>query len=160
MNPTLTLVLETLSPGIVVAGLAIAVLPWLRPDDARARAAMVAVMLALMWRYLGWRWMGTLPPFGLTVEWMVGLIFVTVETLAIIGSTISLVFLARLRDRSADADRNANWLESLRPQPLVDVFICTYNEEEAILERTIIGALSMDYPRFRVWVLDEAGGRG
>ena len=42
-----------------------------------------------------------------------------------------------------------------RPLPLVDVFICTYNEEEAILERTIIGALSMDYPRYRVWVLDD-----
>ena len=44
---------------------------------------------------------------------------------------------------------------TLAPLPLVDVFICTYNEEEAILERTIVGALSMDYPRYRVWVLDD-----
>ena len=116
---------------------------------------MVAVMIALMWRYLLWRWLATLPPVGLTSTSIVGLIFVTVETLAIVGSTISLVFLARLSDRSPDADRNAAWLEAQRPLPLVDVFICTYNEEEAILERTIVGALSMDYARYRVWVLDD-----
>jgi cellulose synthase (UDP-forming) len=71
------------------------------------------------------------------------------------GTTISLVFLARLSDRSPDADRNVAWLAELSPPPLVDVFICTYNEEAAILERTIVGALSMDYPNYRVWVLDD-----
>ena len=35
------------------------------------------------------------------------------------------------------------------------MFICTYNEDEAILERTIVGAAAMDYGRFRVWVLDD-----
>ncbi len=147
--------LETLAPGILVIGAAWVLLPWLRADDERARAAMVAVMVALMWRYLLWRWLVTVPPAGLTLNFGVGLIFVAVETLMIAGSTVSLVFLARLSDRSPDADRNAAWLEARRPLPLVDVFICTYNEEEAILERTIIGALSMDYARYRVWVLDD-----
>jgi cellulose synthase (UDP-forming) len=147
--------LETLAPGILVIGAAWVVLPWLRADDERARAAMVAVMVALMWRYLLWRWLVTVLPAGLTLDFAVGLIFVLVETLMIAGSTVSLVFLARLGDRSPDADRNAAWLETLRPLPLVDVFICTYNEEEAILERTIVGALSMDYARYRVWVLDD-----
>ena len=122
-------------------------LPWLRPDDQRARAAMVAVMIALMWRYMLWRWFATLPSAGLTFDFAVGVIFVLIETLMILGSTVSLVFLIALSDRTADADRNVAWLESLRPVPLVDVFICTYNEEEAILERTIVGALSMEYPR-------------
>ena len=39
--------LETLAPGILVIGAAWVVLPWLRADDERARAAMVAVMVAL-----------------------------------------------------------------------------------------------------------------
>ena len=147
--------LETLAPGLLVIGAAWAVLPWLRADDERARAAMLAVMAALMWRYLLWRWLVTVPPVGLTLNFGVGLIFVAVETLTIVGSTVSLVFLARRSDRTPDADRNAAWLEAQRPLPLVDVFICTYNEEEAILERTIIGALSMDYARYRVWVLDD-----
>jgi cellulose synthase (UDP-forming) len=147
--------IETLAPGILVIGAAWVLLPWLRADDERARAAMVAVMVALMWRYLLWRWLVTVPPAGLTLDFGVGLIFVAVETLMIAGSTVSLVFLARLGDRSPDADRNAAWLEARRPLPLVDVFICTYNEEEAILERTIVGALSMEYARYRVWVLDD-----
>ena len=38
---------------------------------------------------------------------------------------------------------------------MVDLFICSYNEEEAILERTIIGATGLDYPNYRVWMLDD-----
>jgi cellulose synthase (UDP-forming) len=150
-----TALIETLSPGILVIGAGWVVLPWLRPDDVRARAAMVAVMIALMWRYMLWRWFATLPSAGLTFDFAVGAIFALVETLMMCGSSVSLVFLARLGDRTADADRNAVWLATLSPQPLVDVFICTYNEEAAILERTIIGAQSMDYPRYRLWVLDD-----
>ena len=146
---------ESLSPGFFVVGAAWVLLPWLRPDDQRARAAMVAVMIALMWRYMLWRWLATLPAPGLTLDFAVGTIFVLVETLMVCGSTVSLVFLARLSNRTPDADRNAAWLDAQHPLPLVDVFICTYNEEEAILERTIVGAMSMDYPRYRVWVLDD-----
>jgi cellulose synthase (UDP-forming) len=35
------------------------------------------------------------------------------------------------------------------------VFICTYNEERAILERTIIGATGLQYGNYRVWILDD-----
>ena len=147
--------LEALAPGILVIGAAWVVLPWLRADDQRARAVMAAVMVALMWRYLLWRWLATVPPAGLTLDFTVGVLFVLVETLMIAGTTLSLAFLTRLGNRSPAADRNAAWLEAQHPPPLVDVFICTYNEDEAILERTIVGALSMDYPRYRVWVLDD-----
>lgn len=155
MNPTVALLLDALTPGILVAGAALIVLPWLREDDERARAAMVAVMVVLMWRYMVWRWLGTLPPAGVTLEYVVGVVFAVIETAMLAGSTISLIFLARMSDRTPDADNNAPWLTQLDPPPLVDVFICTYNEEAAILERTIVGALSMDYPRYRVWVLDD-----
>ncbi len=47
------------------------------------------------------------------------------------------------------------WLTSQPTPPLIDVFICTYNEEEAILEQTIVGALAMDYPNYRLWTLDD-----
>jgi cellulose synthase (UDP-forming) len=155
MNPTASLLLDVLSPAILVGGAALIVLPWLKEDDERARAAMVAVMIVLMWRYMIWRWLGTLPPAELTLEFAVGVVFAAVETAMLAGSTISLAFLARLSNRSPDVDRNAAWLAEMNPPPLVDVFICTYNEEAAILERTIVGALAMDYPRYRVWVLDD-----
>jgi cellulose synthase (UDP-forming) len=37
----------------------------------------------------------------------------------------------------------------------VDIFIATYNEEEEILDRTIVGAKSQDHEHFRVFVLDD-----
>lgn len=149
------LLIEALVPGFIVLGFAWTVLPWLKAEDERARAAMVAVMLVLMWRYMAWRWIVTLPPIGLSVDFVVGLVFVIIETLVVVGATISLTFLIKLTNRSGDADRNEPWLMGQARPPLVDVFICTYNEEEAILERTIVGALALDYPRYRVWVLDD-----
>ena len=155
MNPTAALLLDVLAPGILVAGAALILLPWLRPESERARAAVVAVVVVLMWRYMIWRWLATLPPIGLTIDWIIGVVFAIVETLAMTGTTIGLICLTRLSNRSPQVERNLAWLDASTPPPLVDVFICTYNEDEAILERTIIGAVSMDYARFRVWVLDD-----
>ena len=43
----------------------------------------------------------------------------------------------------------------LRSLPSVDVFIPTYNESPAIVRRTLIGALAVDYPRKQVFLLDD-----
>jgi cellulose synthase (UDP-forming) len=144
MSPAASILLEALAPGILVVGALLVALPWLSPRDERARTVMVVVLVVLMWRYMFWRWFSTLPVPELSLDFAVGLIFVVIETLAVLGSTINLMFVSRLKDRSPDADRNLAWL-AFQPQlPLVDVFICTYNEEAAILERTIIGALSLN----------------
>ena len=66
-----------------------------------------------------------------------------------------MAFLTRIRNRTGEVEANLPWLLDQETPPLVDVFICTYNEEEAILERTMIGALALNYPRFRVWMLDD-----
>ncbi len=39
--------------------------------------------------------------------------------------------------------------------PAVDVFIATYNEELSVLEKSIVGCLALDYPKFTVHVLDD-----
>ena len=87
MNPTVSLLLETLAPGLLVAGVALVALPWLRPNDERARVAVVAVVVVLMWRYMVWRWFSTLPPIGLNIDWIVGVLFACIETLAMMGTT-------------------------------------------------------------------------
>lgn len=156
MNPTVNILIEALAPAAFVVGVAYAVLPWISSRNELARAAAVAVMVGFMWRYMLWRWTSTLPPIAWTLDCSVGLLFVTVETLAVIGATLSLVTLARLKSRSGEADRNGAWLAGLPRPPLVDVFICTYNEDETILERTIVGALALDYAAKRVWVLDDS----
>jgi cellulose synthase (UDP-forming) len=102
-----------------------------------------------------WRVTQTLPPVGLTLDYGVGVLFTVVEMLSMLGASIALVFLTRTSNRTPEVEANIPWLKSLPQEPLVDVLVCTYNEEEAILERTIIGALGIDYPRYRLWVCDD-----
>ena len=156
MNPFANILIETLAPAALVVGAAYVVLPWISSRNELARSAAVVVMVAFMWRYMLWRWGSTLPPAGWSLDFIVGLIFVMVETLAVIGSTLSLITLARLKSRSTEVDRNTTWLTQQPRAPRVDVFICTYNEDETILERTIVGALALDYEVKRVWVLDDS----
>ena len=61
--------------------------------------------------------------------------------------------MSRTKERSGEVEAHKRWFEP--NAPLIDVFICTYNEEAAILERTIIGATGLRYPNYRVWVLDD-----
>jgi hypothetical protein len=109
MSPTASILLEALAPGILVIGALLVALPWLSPRDERARTVMVVVLVVLMWRYMFWRWFSTLPVPELSLDFAVGLIFVVIETLAVLGSTINLMFVSRLKDRSPDADRNLHW---------------------------------------------------
>ena len=146
---------EAFQPGLVLGLLAVAILPWLNRDNTIARTAAISLCLILAWRYMLWRITYTLPPVGLTLDFGVGLLFITVEMLSMLGATVASVFLIRTRDRTPEVERNLPWLKSLFCQPLVDVLICTYNEEEEILERTIIGGLGIDYPNYRLWVCDD-----
>jgi cellulose synthase (UDP-forming) len=146
---------EAFLPGLIIVLLASAFLPWLDRNNSFIRCGALAICIVLSWRYMFWRLQVTLPPAGLSIDFVAGIIFVAVELLAMIGGTMSLVFLARRRNRSPEVDHNLGWLCSLPQLPLVDVLICTYNENEEILERTIIGALAIDYPNYRLWVCDD-----
>lgn len=146
---------DAFAPGLALLAAAVAILPWLPRHNTFARVACLGIAIVFMWRYLAWRVVDTLPPIGMSPDFIGGVVFTALETLSIIGSTIALVFLTRTRNRSEEADRNASWLESLPQKPLVDVLICTYNEDQDILERTIAGAMAMDYPRYRLWVCDD-----
>lgn len=154
MNPLVSTLIEGSGPGLAVAGALLLALPWMERNSA-ARMVPVLLVMALTVRYAWWRITDTVPPPGLTADFAAGLAFLVLEMAGIAGGLLSLMSLTRTRNRSAEADANAAWLGE--HTPLVDVFICTYNEDREILERTIIGALSMDYPAFRVWVLDDGG---
>jgi cellulose synthase (UDP-forming) len=74
------------------------------------------------------------------------------EAMNNLSSAMVCFFLSRTKDRSADAD--AAQSSPLLAAP-VDVFIATYNESAAVLERTIIAAMAIDHPDLRVFVLDD-----
>ncbi|WP_072370908.1 glycosyltransferase [Hyphomicrobium sp. NDB2Meth4] len=146
---------EAVLPGLVLGLLAAGLLPWLNRSNTLVRTIAITVGLALAWRYMTWRITSTLPPIGLTWDFAFGAGFTLIELLSMIGASIAMLFLTRTINRTPQAEANLPWLTSLPEPPLVDVLICTYNEEKAILERTIIGALGLDYPRYRLWVCDD-----
>src|SRR5215470_8465552 len=142
---------EPIAPALMAAGVLAVILPWADRENPWIRASLVLFSLAMTWNYLVWRFT-TLPEFG-SVDWVCGVTFLSVELLTAVGGTITWLLLTRTSSRSAAVSANMPWL--MQARPLVDVLICTYNEDQAILERTIIGALSMKYPNFRVWILDD-----
>jgi cellulose synthase (UDP-forming) len=144
---------EPIAPALMAAGVLCLFLPWANRENPWVRGTLVAISLILTWHYLLWRITQTLPQFGMSADWLFGVTFLGVELLTGIGGTITWILLSRSSSRSATVTANTPWL--MQTRPLVDVLICTYNEDRAILERTIIGAMGMNYPNFRVWVLDD-----
>jgi cellulose synthase (UDP-forming) len=127
----------------------------LRRDSALARSLMAGMSFVLLIRYFMWRVTQTLPPPGYTADSLVGYPFMLAEAASLLAVCLSLLFLSRTIDRSADVKAGLKRAASDAPVPLVDVFICTFNEEKAILERTIIGATGLEYGNYRVWILDD-----
>ncbi|WP_037073592.1 glycosyltransferase [Rhizobium leguminosarum] len=124
------------------------------------RAVTCAFVGAFALRYMFWRLTETVLPYpdgGPSFYW-VWILFI-VEILACVEVILFLVLMSRYVDRSAEADRLARvfFAREQRELPTVDVFIPTYNEPLDVLERTIIGARSLDYPadKLNVYVLDD-----
>lgn len=154
MNPVASTFLANAWLGIAAGGIAIASLVWLDRNNAMHRTIVCSIAIILMWRYMTWRIFTSLPEMAPTLDYGVGITFVTVEMLSMLSTTMSLFFLTRIRDRTADVEANLPWLRA-QPAPRIDVLICTYNEERLILEQTIVGAMSMNYPNARVWICDD-----
>ncbi|UHC18249.1 glycosyltransferase [Methylobacterium currus] len=126
-----------------------------------ARAITCLVVLGVALRYLAWRFVATVlaypydGSFGFFWTWFVFL----VELGAFADILLFLVAMSRTVDRSAEADRRERefFVRDAADLPTIDVFIPTYNEPIDVLERTIVGALALDYPRDKltVYVLDD-----
>ncbi|MXQ06565.1 glycosyltransferase [Alphaproteobacteria bacterium GH1-50] len=149
----------TLIPFLLV--IAAALLVPARREGARTRtAAMTLGFAALLAVYLWWRLTQTvlvaegLSPATVFV-WVVFLaeLWLWYETLHL------MTILLGQTDRRAEADAHEARLRALPPEDLpdVDVLIATYNEPLDVLEKTIAGALALDWPaeRLHIHVLDD-----
>lgn len=125
---------------------------------AWARVSVFVAVWIFIGRYLYWRFFTTvLPADGNWYE--VGWIWscFAVELLALFDALILYVAFLRRADRHSEADHYERQLRARAPEtlPAVDVYIPTFNEPFEVLEKTIIGALFLDYPSFSIWVLDD-----
>ncbi|UKJ76524.1 glycosyltransferase [Azospirillum brasilense] len=142
------------APSLLVCGAALAILPFCRPDNSRVRVVLFTLCIVLGWRYIAWRFAESIPPLAFNAEAIGAWAFALLEAATTVSSTLAFALMSRVKNRSGEADQHAGWWRPTAP-PQLDVLITTYNEEEAILARTIGGALGIDHPNLRVWVLDD-----
>jgi cellulose synthase (UDP-forming) len=130
-------------------------LPLARPW---ARAVVFASVWLVVGRYQHWRLFDTvLPAQGQWYEVAWVWFCYAIEALSMLDAMILYVTFLRTTDRRAEANALEARLRATAPErlPSIDIFIPTYNEPIEVLEKTITGALSVDYPNFLVWVLDD-----
>jgi cellulose synthase (UDP-forming) len=156
-SESLTL-LQLLAPTIFVLGAIYLLGSMLPMARGWARHSIFAVVWLVAAWYLHWRLFATvLPATGAWYE--VGWLWLcfTIELLAIVDQFILYLTFLRTSDHSAEADRHEGRVRALPPEhlPAVDVYIPTYNEPIEVLEKTMTGALCLDYPNLSIWVLDD-----
>ncbi len=128
-------------------------------DRAVDRSIFGLGVAGLLISYVAWRLSTTLPEFGPSAHGVWAWTFAGLETMSIGYALLSILILSRSTNHTPAADLSEATLRKDRASgktvPAVDVFICTYNEDLGILERTIQAALAIDYPNHTVWVLDD-----
>ncbi len=158
MNPKSLTYFELLAPLAFVFGAIYLLAPMLPLSRPWARILVFAVVWLVIARYLEWRLFTTVMPAG--GEWYeVGWVWFcfAVEVLALFDALILYLAFLRTSDRHAEADTHEARLRSLPPERTasVDVYIPTFNEALEVLEKTITGALCLEYANFKIWVLDD-----
>lgn len=145
--------LEALAPAMALLAFGLGVAPALKTARTWCRVVVVAVVAVVAVRYQVWRISQLLAPNG--GGWFPWTIY-AVEVLALAEAAIAMLLLSRTVDRSGEADVAERRMAE-RGYPKVDVYIPTYNEGIEVLEKTIVGALALDWPkdRVKVWVLDD-----
>ncbi len=158
MNPDTLSPLELFAPSLFVLGAIYLLGPALPLAQGWARHVIFAAVWIVVARYLDWRLFTTvLPADGAWYE--VGWVWscFAIELLALADQLLLYLTFLRTGDRRLEADDHERRLRALPADrmPSVDVYIPTYNEPIDVLEKTITGALCLDYPNFGVWVLDD-----
>jgi cellulose synthase/poly-beta-1,6-N-acetylglucosamine synthase-like glycosyltransferase len=158
MNAEALPVFELLGPLTFVIGAIYILGPMLPLSRGWARTLVFGIVWLVIVRYLDWRLFTTVMP--VTGEWyQIGWVWTcfVIEALALFDALILYLAFLRTSDRHAEADSHEARLRALPQEdlPWVDVYIPTYDETLEVLEKTITGAVSLDYPNFRVWLLDD-----
>lgn len=147
--------LNALAPTLTLAGLYCVLLSLCSRENALVRRFIVTMLQLTLIRYVGFRVYSVYRGYEATLAWWVCALFLFVEFVSLLLTYRSLNALkhAPLPNKRVDAAQRW-WLDG-DAAPMIDVLIPTYNEDHRILLRTLVGARGLDYPRFRVWLLDD-----
>lgn len=150
--PLLVFVIFPLPPRahIVLSLIIVAVALVVSARFPRMRLVIVVLSLAASLRYMVYRGVETLA-WGSWTDITVSLMLYGAELYALI-TLMSGYFQTAIIRRNKPVP-----IDGLAPSqlPSVDIYIPTYNEEADVLRPTVLGALAVDYPKKRVWVLDD-----
>ena len=148
--------LATWAPSLAILGLFVGLAPSLPKTRDWARTLIAAVLAAVAVRYLIWRLTDTVLAFDGTVvatAWVWAVY--AIELVAFVEVAVFLLIMSRADRGRGRADAAQAALAAHGTYPSVDVFIPTFNEGPEVLEKSIVGAMAISYPNFRVHVLDD-----
>src|SRR5947207_14529579 len=112
---------------------------------------LVTLSIVISTRYIWWRLTETLH-FSSPFEAFLGIGLILAELYAWLVLVLGYIQTAWPLNRTPVA-----MPEDLADWPTVDLFIPTYNEPLSVVQNTVLGALSVDYPpeKLKIYVLDD-----
>lgn len=115
------------------------------------RLIALALGTAIVLRYVYWRSTSTLPPVSQLENFIPGFLLYLAEMYSVGMLALSLFVV------SMPLSPRTGRTGELKFFPKVDVFVPSYNEDEALLANTLAAAKAMDYPadKLQVWLLDD-----
>ena len=121
--------------------------------DKTWRTIFIFLAGFIVLRYALWRTTNTLPEITDLLSFIPGILIYIAELYAIFMFFLSTFVVIDPIDREeAPLPRTGD------PLPSVDVFVPSYNEEEELLEVTLLAAREMNYPgKLTVYLLDDGG---
>lgn len=139
---------------LLALGVGLRLSSWVDVRNNLHRALLLIVTFLLAMRYIWWRGTETLAPAGWTLDMLASWSLFGFELLAMVGTVSSYVIMSRIKLRSDEADAHAGWWGETEPR--VAILIATYNEEQDVLERTIVGARALGHRNKEVLILDDS----
>ena len=155
MSPEILTFSDAVLVALLAIGLTIACAWLLDARRSKDRVLFGTIIILMLVNYVYYRLARTLPDFEWTLYALWPRIYLAFEVVVICYTILSIVFFFRRTDHRAAADASETMISRGDKAEPVDVFICTYNEDLSILERTILAAKQIDYPDFTVWILDD-----
>lgn len=147
---------EILVPLAAVTGLCIALR--VIPSNNWTRLVINSLVVCLGVRYLIWRTFGNTLNFttGLSTGLSLWMYAAEIYGFLILALSSFQKIWSHADKRSTEADRYERQIRAGEYLPTVDVLIPTYNEQEFIIRRTVLGCQALDYPNKKIYICDDA----